>query len=754
MNKELLAPAGDLEAGYAALYYGADAVYLGLQKFSARATAANFNEQDLGELTAYAHSLSPRRKIYAAVNTVVQEKELDALYEALDICSRCGIDGVIVQDLGVAKIVRDLYPELELHASTQMAVHNKEGALALQKFGFKRVVLARELSRREIAEIAAIPNLETEAFIHGALCYSYSGLCMFSSMDTGKSANRGRCLYPCRACFKSGGKEHHYFSMKDMALEEDALKMPAFSLKIEGRKKSALYVAAVTDFYRRLLDGQKPDSTLTDNIKQIFSRPWCRFHFNGRDKNIVDRDFVGHRGLPVGQIESVSGNRICVKLKHRIARHDGIQIDIPGNEKPYGFSLQKLFVNRRHTFEARAGETAEIILPPGAPEITKGNMVYLASSSAVKGAYPYTKPRPGEFKPRRRLNVKLTILPDKISAEADQTCVSLPGNFTPAQNSGRTAEAAQKSFAKTGDTNFELADLQINNPQNLFVPASMFNELRRRLYEAIPPLKTTPRRLPGLLPRTPTRPQWIAASDNIDILSALAPEADELILLINEHTTPEQLKNLPQNKLRLELPAVCRNTSAWQKTITRLLDSGYKKWEAANYWALSALPDKGIDLSFDRQIYILNTPAAGAAAECRASRITLSVEDTPDNWSLLAERSCLPVVFKLYEDVPLFTSAVCIRDNTCKDCPKDKKWIPLEKDGNKYLALSENCQTMVFNQLPFCAAEEAKSIPADFYRADFMYKPYTPEQALAVWKKLRTFTDIAPSLKGNINRTI
>ena len=347
MVKELLAPAGDLEAGYAALYYGADAVYLGLQKFSARATAVNFNEENLNEFVGYAHSLSPRRKVFVAINTLVQNAEISDLIESLNICSRCHVDAIIIQDLGVAKIVRDFYPELEMHASTQMAVHNKNGALALQKFGFKRVVAARELSQKEIAELASIPDLEIEAFIHGALCYSYSGICLFSSMETGRSANRGKCLYPCRACFKGEDGDKHYFSMKDMALEQDVLKMPAYSLKIEGRKKSALYVAAVTDFYRRLLDGKGEDYNRAENIKQIFSRPWCKFHFNGRDKNVIDRDFVGHRGLSIGQISKISKNSFTFVTNHDIARHDGIQTDVQGEEKPFGFSLLKMKVNSK-----------------------------------------------------------------------------------------------------------------------------------------------------------------------------------------------------------------------------------------------------------------------------------------------------------------------------------------------------------------------------------------------------------------------
>ena len=200
MKKELLSPAGDPEAGYAALYYGADAVYLGLKHFSARATATNFDEEALDEFVGFAHSRG--KKVYAAVNTLVTEAELPQLLNSLDICSRCRIDAVILQDLGVARVIREKYPELELHASTQMAVHNKQGALALQKLGFSRVVLARELSLAEIKDIASIPGLETEAFIHGALCYSYSGMCLFSSLECGRSANRGKCLYPCRSEFE------------------------------------------------------------------------------------------------------------------------------------------------------------------------------------------------------------------------------------------------------------------------------------------------------------------------------------------------------------------------------------------------------------------------------------------------------------------------------------------------------------------------------------------------------------------------
>ena len=735
-KKELLAPAGDIEAGYAALYYGADAVYLGLQQFSARATATNFNEAELNEFAGYAHSLN--RKVFVAINTVVKENELADLIKALDICRRCRVDAVIIQDLGVARVVREKYPDLEMHASTQMAVHNKAGALALKEFGFKRVVLARELTAAEIKEIAAIPDLETEAFIHGALCYSYSGLCLFSAMETGKSANRGKCVYPCRVCFKGEDGEKHYFSMKDMALEEDVLKMPAYSLKIEGRKKTALYVAAVTDFYRRILDGKGADAERGDNIKQIFSRPWCKFHFNGRDKEVIDRDFVGHRGLLIGKAEQVAGGKIIFRPNHGIARHDGLQIDVFGYEKPLGFSLQKLRVNGKNVFEAKAGETVEVGLPPQIANVKKGDKIYLASASAVKGAYPYAKPRPGEYVNKPAVDVMVEIEEKWLRARAGNVENVLEGLFATADNPAKMQEAVRKAFAKTGDCAFELGALEIKNKDGRFVPVSLLNELRRGLYEKVE-LKHECGELPQVSEaRNVSAPQWIIKADHLDCLAQIdLDEAAEVVFLLDKDTKPEVLKAVPKNKLRLALPAVCRNVRAFEKLIDELLAQGYRKWEISNYWGWEVLPKSGIDLSFDREIYMFNRQAIEAAKEMKASRITLAAEDDPENRQKLAGVSSLPVCVTVWGDVPLFTSAACIRSNPCKSCPRGKKWLSLQKDGKRYDVLSKDCQTMLFAAEPLNDLSEARNIPADFYRVDFMYKTYAPEQAAAIWASLR-----------------
>ncbi len=754
MKTELLAPAGDIEAGYAALYYGADAVYLGLQQFSARATAVNFDENGLNAFTAYAHSLG--RKVYVTINTLLQDNELPDLIKTLDICSNCGVDALIIQDLGVARVVKSCYPELEMHASTQMAVHNKEGALALQKAGFSRVVLARELTLNEIKEIAALPNLETEAFIHGALCYSYSGLCLFSSMESGRSANRGKCLYPCRSCFKGEQGEKHYFSMKDMALADDVLKMSVTSLKIEGRKKSALYVAAVTDFYRKILDGEGADAVKAENIRQIFSRPWCKFHFNGKDKKVVDPDFVGHRGLPIGQVELVKGRKIQFKTNHFVAKHDGIQFDVEGQDKPWGFSLQKLKVSGKEVFEAHVGDVVEISLPPAAPCLQKGMMVYLASSSQVKGAYRYDKPKDGAFVKKYPLEVCVKITPDDICAKVGDVFVTQDGHFETASSPEQVEQAVRKAFDKTGNTVWKLMSLKIENLQNLFVPMSVLNDLRRKLYEKlVPELKHG--NLPDISPVSSKfeKTKWIVKTDDLSVLEEIDLEqVDEIVYLLGDGLDYKQLRQFPKNKLRIALPAVCRKTkmSEMRSNIENLLAGGFKKWEIGNYWGLDVLPDKGVDLSFDSSIYTMNSQAAAMAAEMGGVRITLPLEDTLDNMKKLVKTASVPTVMVVYQDVPLFTSAVCLRSNECKDCPRGKKWLTLRKGNVEYQALSENCQIMLFRDEPLCLTEQARDIQPSFFRVDFVHKKYAPREAKEIFEAVTRFQKIEKSFQGNILR--
>lgn len=767
MKHELLAPAGNIEAGYAALHYGADAVYLGLTKFSARAGAENFTADELDEFTAYAHSLN--RKVFVALNTILTEAEVEELKETFDAIRKARVDALIIQDLGVFYLAKRMLPEVELHASTQMAVHNAEGAKFLQSVGFKRVVLARELSLAEIKAIAeACPNLDLEVFVHGALCYSYSGQCLFSALEYGKSANRGRCIYPCRSLFERksvlnngqiavrkphvvasctsmytrtpwrahddstiiyptfstqkrgdnvcgeeqishfstsnvdevGGESvrSHLFSMKDLALEEAVLSIPALSLKIEGRKKSPLYVAAVTNYYRHILDGKKKDLNEAEDIKQIFSRPWCRFFFNGKNKEVTDVHFVGHRGLLIGKVEKVGKGKLGFKTAHTIARYDGVQIDSGNDEKPFGFGVKALFVNNKPVFEATAGQYVELELPEVRPHLAVGAPVYLASSSAVKGKYDYVKPKAGAFRNLESLDVIVEIGADSVWAFSGDAAVSVAGCFEAAKDAAKVEAAVRTAFAKTGGTAFEVRSLDVRNPRGLFVPVSMLNELRRLLIEKVREsqgdiLSPSPYTL------SPQGRGELASVASQDIFACSNPKALKVVdvALEMEVSAVSEVADV-----WFRLPQICRNMGKLSMIVKALYEKGARKFLAENYYVFELLkPYCDVQIGAGSFLYVMNSYAAAALHEFGAAFATLALESAPENMRAVAEHAVLPLAQVVKAYPPLFTSAVCIRPNACKDCTRGEKRYRLKKDGKEYTAVSKDCQIQLFANVPY-----------------------------------------------------
>lgn len=767
MKHELLAPAGSLEAGYAALHYGADAVYLGLTKFSARAGAENFTPEELDEFTAYAHTLG--RKVFVALNTVLTEAEARELPEIFAVLRRTRVDALIVQDLGVFYLAKKMLPGMELHASTQMAVHNAEGAKFLQRLGFKRVVLARELSLREIQAVAeAAPDLDLEVFVHGALCYSYSGQCLFSALEYGKSANRGRCVYPCRAEFAveeendnrgaredrhglaggCGGLRSHLFSMKDLALEEAVLKIPALSLKIEGRKKSPLYVAAVTNYYRHILDGRKKDLKEAEDIRQIFSRPWCRFHFNGKDKNVVDAHFVGHRGLLIGKVERVGRNRLGFKTSHAVARYDGVQIDAAGDEKPFGFGVKALFVNGKPAIEAAAGQYVELELPEEHPYLAAGAPVYLASSSAVKGKYAYQKPKPGAYRNRAELAVRVEIGADEVRAVccgADDcagtaeriadgsagtnaerfsgVAAVMRGDFPLAKDAAKVEAAVREAFAKTGGTAFTVAALDIANPEARFVPVSVLNELRRGLLNKAAEAAKMAEEEAAVQMAESRQAVRTGGAEAVNECENIEPDAGGNCLATC--ATERLVKKLRLFRIGLEtaetdwqacdmaetwfvLPQICRNTGRLAAVVQSLYDAGARKFVAENYYAFEMLRQyEGVQIGAGSFIYVMNHYATAALRDIGAAWATLALESPAENMAETAAKALVPTVQAVFAYPPLFTSAVCIRPNACKDCSRGVKRYRLKKDGRAFTAVSRDCQVQVFDTRPY----EREAVP-------------------------------------------
>ena len=325
MNKvELLAPAGSTEALDAAIGEGADAVYLGLKEFNARMRSANLSYSQLEAAIKSLHRMG--RKIYVTVNTVFEQREADRVFQLLKYLAGLGPDGIIVQDFGIVTMARENFPGLKLFASTQMNVSSARGANLLSKNGFSRVILARELSLEEIQEIRANTNLELEVFIHGSLCVSVSGICLFSSYLGGKSANRGMCTQACRRYFSIGdsvGEGGYFFSPADFELVEvipDLVKAGVDSFKIEGRMKSAEYVGTVVSAYRMVIDnldaGEEKLKRIIEEAKTIlkndFARPKTKFLINdfGNEYGQYEIDWLnpkqdGGTGIPLGTLQKV-----------------------------------------------------------------------------------------------------------------------------------------------------------------------------------------------------------------------------------------------------------------------------------------------------------------------------------------------------------------------------------------------------------------------------------------------------------------
>ncbi|MCK5916259.1 MAG: U32 family peptidase, partial [Deltaproteobacteria bacterium] len=384
---ELLAPVGNFETFMAALDGGADAVYLGLKKFSARARAENFTLADLELMTLYAHQR--KVKIYVTLNTLIRNDELSEIYTTLNALLRIRVDAVIVQDLGLVNIIRRDFPALTIHLSTQLAIHNAAGVDLMAKRGCKRVVLGRELTLDEISQVAQKSSLEIELFVYGALCVSVAGLCQFSSFFGGQSANRGRCSQPCRRPYRYAGEEGYFFSPADFnALEflPELIAAGVASCKIEGRMKGSQYVKVVVSVFRRALDKLKAGDKLTpENLKtyknelqEAYARPTTPANLTGYyPATIIAPKRAATIGVVIGKVRRVSreggrkkgGNketwRIILRSTRQLSAGDRLKVVRQGKDgRDNSFTLKE---GDFKVEKKRAGKGAGNILSLGLP---------------------------------------------------------------------------------------------------------------------------------------------------------------------------------------------------------------------------------------------------------------------------------------------------------------------------------------------------------------------------------------------------
>jgi putative protease len=826
---ELLAPAGGPDAAFAAFHFGADAIYLGLKKFSARAEAENFTLDELSEVVAYAHALQPRRRVFVTVNTLIRNDELAELIETLAALEDMGVDALIIQDLGVYHLARQYFPRLELHASTQLAVHNRAGAESLHRLGFARVVLARELTFEEVNDITATAGIETEVFIHGALCYSYSGLCLFSSQTLGRSGNRGKCAYSCRDSYTVTGAPDTLrdgqgvrrdpstgfpFSMKDLALPDHLPHLRGAGVscfKIEGRKKSPLYVATATDFYRRLLDGTLSEAQRLEHesdLQSTFGRPWTRLFIDShKDKEVADRDLVGHRGAVIGRIDFVHRDRKSRRIRFRTARslqrYDGLQVDLPVLGKPFGFGLRKMWVleggARRPVVEVPAGAVVEVELPQdhrAEPELPLGSLVYCASSNVVKHRYEHDRPKPGLYRVRQAAEIELTVTPAAVIALARVGAVEvrreLPGPFEPARDCSGTEAAARAAFEKLGDTGVSLTEFTCHNPHRLFVPISRLNALRRDLMADLEAAITEDRkaRVERVIESernyssTPHAAafRWNIKVDRIGFLDAFTPEdwagIDEVVIdIARDHPALlaarlDQLAGqIGRDRIRLAMPPLTRK---WEEhgiihKLERLRAADWRRWEAGNLsaWSYlgldpSATTTGEIDLATDWSVYVLNRAAARQLLGMGVTRFALSPEDGLDNVRPMFAEFGEKAVLIVYQDTPMFIAESCAYANLIGGCPgkANCRFEAMEmtsSHGEKVTALDYHCRTIVLNQGPFCLSRRLKDLReagAVSLRADFVYRKYEPAEVVERWRAVRAGRGVPGGHAANFDRGV
>ncbi|WP_018214537.1 DUF3656 domain-containing U32 family peptidase [Desulfitobacterium hafniense] len=507
-SMELLAPAGSYEAFKAAVENEADAVYLGGRSFNARASAANFGLDELRQVVQYAHERET--KVYVTVNILIADQEFPELYDYIYSLYEIGVDALILQDIGVGSMIRSVLPEIERHASTQMTINTTWGVRHVERLGFQRVVLAREVSAEQMKTISAKTALEIEVFVHGALCICYSGQCLMSSYIGGRSGNRGRCAQPCRLTYQLMNEErkdllaeanlgNHLLSPRDLNFVEEIHTLKecgVYSLKVEGRMKRPEYVATVTRIYRRALDhvlsqeiGVNAGSAVTGEEKtellQIFNRDFSQAYFNNHPgAELMSYARPNNRGIRLGRIVQNRGNQLEIKLEAYLRPGDGIEVWTSRGRE--GITVQKVWQGKRESEEGKPGDIVQIEF---AGKSHPGDRVFKTHDEQLmeKARQSFQE---GKERRKRPLKMRLSgSIGELMVLEAwDQDKHIRVDSATPAQQAMKrplTQEYAFQQLNRLGTTPFWLEELDLEVEEGLMLPVSELNEMRRLVVEGL-----------------------------------------------------------------------------------------------------------------------------------------------------------------------------------------------------------------------------------------------------------------------------
>jgi len=733
---ELLSPVGDFECLKAAVQNGANAVYLGSSDFNARYSAKNFSIEELEQAIDYAHLRNV--KVFLTLNTLIKNEEFNNALELANKAYALGIDGIIVQDLGLANFLIKNIPSLPIHASTQMTCHNLSGAKVLEKTGFKRIVLSRELSLSEIEHIKSNTSCEIEVFTHGALCISYSGQCLYSSLIGGRSGNRGKCAQGCRLPYTLIENDYeidkgYLLSPRDLCSLEilpELINTGITSLKIEGRMKTPEYVATVTRVYRKYIDkiyNNEPyviEEQDKKDLLQVFNRGgFSTGHLsNEPNKELIFKDKPNNMGIYIGNVYNYNANKGHIKLTLQEEISIGDTISFEREDSKYTISeLMEVESDKNLTF-AKPGEKVTIGRMKG--NIKPGDKIYKLSSKELLNRVKENLSQENIKYPINTIldvhldePIKLKIFDDNknkievISEDKPEIAINAP----------ITKERLEKQLNKLTDTPFYFNNIKINLDNNLFVPhISTINELRRNAINEYTKLLT------DKFKRNKVDNLSFKYNNNQNneekiehkiclLLNILNTDLDYLTLEnIDKLYIPLKYFHLKEYTNVLELLSNNFNTyiylptilkpnfkNLFKDTIEKTLNKyTIKGFVISNIGYLNMLEEYKKDYEFIGN-YNLNVFNNETINNLQLNTITISPELNKEEINSIANNSNIPTEFIVYGNLPLMTSGYCLlgKANRCypecgQKCSLQNKYYLKDRMNFLFRILPDNIQTV------------------------------------------------------------
>ena len=654
-NPELLAPAGSPACALAAFEAGADAVYAGLAKFNARERGENFDPATMAKVVDFAHRNG--KKLYLTLNTLVKEQELPEVAELLENIRVISPDALLVQDLGVLRMVRDCFPSLEIHASTQMGIHNSAGFAVAEKLGVSRVVLERQVTLEELAGIRKKTSLEIEVFIHGALCCSLSGMCLFSSYLGAYSGNRGKCKQPCRRRYFSRKGNGFFFSPQDLCMAEYIPQLRALgvqSLKIEGRLRQPDYVESVVRAYRLLLDAPESDfSAALSEARALLAgtcgRRWSSgFAEPSSWKTLIKSDSAGAAGIRCGSVEELRENGFYFTASRRIGAGDRLRIQPRNGEDGPALTVTKMFVNDAPARRAKAGDRVFVCCDKPVPP---DGMIFKIGTSFTD------RRRQLEALPecRKKLDLALELDDRKlrvVCANAPLEDMEFPLNLAPAEKHAADAQMLQAAFAEADSEVFALGRCDCTIRGDYFLPSPVLKAARREFWNRVksglePALVFDSEAGAGLMR---FRQDYLALKPGYTLPERLT----ETVFLKPRGAEPADRRALRADSVftvnkesdEAVLPDFCPEDKlpALRKAVERAFQTGIRRFRVTSLYGLEILaPFKDIFIIASTPLPVCSSMAAAELARFGVRRVMAHIELEKTAVAALREHSPLEV---------------------------------------------------------------------------------------------------------------